>query len=100
MPRGGRRPGAGRKPGLARRFREETHVLNGIWKVFGGSPEKALQILLESIQLPDGKVRDKGLAIYFECFKYMVDRTYGKPSQKVEVTDQTELFPKVVVLDL
>lgn len=100
MPRGGRRPGAGRKPGLARRFREEQHVLNGIWKVFGGSPEEALRRLLDSIQSADGKVRDKGLAIYFECFKYMVDRTYGKPSQKVEVSGQMDLNPKVLVMDI
>ena len=57
MPRGGARPGAGRKRKLARR--EEEHVLNGIWKAFGGSPEEAVKILHDSMMSENGKVRDK-----------------------------------------
>ncbi|MFZ0961894.1 MAG: hypothetical protein WAO35_13405 [Terriglobia bacterium] len=86
MGHGGKRANAGRKRKLA--HREEEYVLNGIWKAFGGSPEKAVEILHDSLTSEDGKVREKALSIYWDVVRYTIDRTYGKPAQRTQITGE------------
>jgi hypothetical protein len=74
MPRGGARPGAGRKPKMFKNL--EKTVAEGLFSELGGE-SKAWQYLLSHAQKHDAR-------LVFDILRYWTDRKYGKPSQRVE----------------
>jgi hypothetical protein len=74
MPRGGARPGAGRKPKM---FKElEKTVTESLFSELGGE-SKAWKYLISHARQHDAR-------LVFDILRYWTDRKYGKPSQRVE----------------
>jgi hypothetical protein len=74
MPRGGARPGAGRKPKMFRDL--EKIVAESLLSELGGE-SKAWNYLISHAQRHDER-------LLFDILRYWTDRKYGKPSQRVE----------------
>jgi hypothetical protein len=82
--RGGKRPGAGRKPS----------TIKGIAKKL---PRETAEILLTEINANSKWVvlaDSKDERIRLETLKYLTDRAYGKPRQSIEAT--AALVPRIV----
>ena len=74
MPRGGARPGAGRKPKLFKDL--EKTVAEALFFELGGE-SKAWEYLIAHARQHDAR-------LVFDILRYWTDRKYGKPSQRVE----------------
>jgi hypothetical protein len=74
MPRGGARPGAGRKPKIFKDL--EKTVAESLFSELGGE-SKAWSYLMAHARQHDAR-------LVFDILRYWTDRKYGKPSQRVE----------------
>lgn len=74
MPRGGARPGAGRKPKMFKDL--EKAVAEALFSELGGE-SKAWGYLISHAQQHDAR-------LVFDILRYWTDRKYGKPSQRVQ----------------
>jgi hypothetical protein len=74
MPRGGARPGAGRKPKIFKDL--EKTVAESLFSELGGE-SKAWEYLISHARQHDAR-------LVFDILRYWTDRKYGKPSQRVE----------------
>ncbi|MGB8030266.1 MAG: hypothetical protein WCF30_11435 [Terracidiphilus sp.] len=86
--KGGKRPGAGRKPS----------TLKGIAKRL---PRETAELLLAEIKAHEKWVRLAGSAderIVLETLKYLTDRAYGKPNQTISGADGDG--PVIVKVDM
>ena len=80
MARGGKRPGAGRKPGLASIIAENTRAY-------------IAQYLNDNIQPMIEAIGAKAMKGDVFAFKELYDRAHGKASQAVDVTSKGEALP-------
>jgi hypothetical protein len=74
MPRGGARPGAGRKPKMFKDL--EKTVAESLFSELGGE-SKAWEYLISHARQHDAR-------LVFDILRYWTDRKYGKPSQRVQ----------------
>lgn len=90
--KGGRRPGAGRKPN-SEKFETQINKAHSIIKknwedILMGLIELAKGVTIEETDPVDGQVTVFKKAPDFKAASYLVDRVMGKPTQKQEITGE------------
>lgn len=88
MPRGGRRPGAGRPAGKPNRDTAASRA--ALADLVAGHVETAIKTLSDIAQNGESESARVSAATA------ILDRAYGRPGQAVEVTDMTPVMPDVI----
>jgi hypothetical protein len=90
MPRGGRRPGAGRPAGSQNRDTAASRA--ALADLVAGHVETAIATLAQIAKSGESESARVSAATA------ILDRAYGRPGQAVEITDTTPEWPKEIVI--
>lgn len=90
MPRGGRRPGAGRPAGKPNRDTAASRA--ALADLVAGHVETAIAALAEIAKTGESEAARVAASVA------ILDRAYGRPGQAVEVTDKTPVMPSEIVI--
>ena len=90
MPRGGRRPGAGRPAGSQNRDTAASRA--ALADLVAGHVETAIATLAQIAKTGESESARVSASIA------ILDRAYGRPGQSVEVTDKTPVMPSEIVI--
>lgn len=100
---GGRRPGAGRKPGeasitvLASKMRESEIIDQAVAQE--GGPVQMLRNLIRAITYEDGRPKPAHAGLYFQVVQLVLDRLFGRAIQKAQI-DVDSSCPLNFIFDL
>jgi hypothetical protein len=89
---GGRRPGAGRKPGIPNR---STAEIKGMAQPYGPA---AIARLAQLAGLIEGVAGSESEPTQLGAMKELLDRGYGRAAQTIAGDRDSPLFPKITVL--
>lgn len=90
MPRGGKRPGAGRPAGSQNKDTAASRA--ALADLVAGHVETAIAMLAEIAQNGESE------AVRVSAATAILDRAYGRPGQAVEITDTTPVMPTEIVI--
>lgn len=90
MPRGGKRPGAGRPSGSPNRDTAASRA--ALADLISGHVETAIATLAEIAKTGESEAARVAASVA------ILDRAYGRPGQAVEITDDRPVMPSEIVI--